>query len=110
VAILAPILVAAGFVLARAGDVLAEETVIGDAYVGLVLVSLAASLPEVSNLTGAVRRGRYRIATGDIFGTSIFDIALVFIINLAHRDGSAVAEVGPSPSSPPSPLSSTPPA
>lgn len=94
VGILAPVLVLAGYLLARTGDVLAEDTGIGEAYVGLVLVSFATSLPEVSTLYGAVRRGRYRMAMGDIFGTNIFDVGLVLAVDLAYREGPALAEVG----------------
>ncbi|MGJ3262733.1 MAG: sodium:calcium antiporter [Salinarimonas sp.] len=94
VAVLAPILVVAGYLLARSGDVIAEETGLGDAFVGLVLVSLATSLPEVSTIVGAVRRGRMRMAMGDIFGTNIFDIALVFVVDVAYREGPALESVG----------------
>ena len=85
---------AAGWALARSGEAIAERTGLGDAFVGFLVVSIATSLPEVSTLWGAARRGRYRMAMGDIFGTNIFDIGLVLVIDVAYREGTALGSVG----------------
>jgi cation:H+ antiporter len=41
-----------------------------------------------------VRQQQYELAVSDIFGTNLFDIALVFVIDAVYGGGSALNEVG----------------
>jgi cation:H+ antiporter len=84
----------AGFVLSQSADVIAEDTGFGAGLVGLVLVGFATSLPELSTITAAVRRRRYDMALGDIFGTNLLTIALIFAADVAYRDGAILASAG----------------
>jgi cation:H+ antiporter len=93
-AAVAIVIVAAGFVLARAGEALAGQTGLGSSMVGAVLVGLATSLPEISTVLAAVRLGRYVMAYSDIFGTNIIDVALVFVVDAAYGGGPVLNEVG----------------
>ena len=81
----------AGYLLARSGEVIAAQTGLGQAFAGAVLVGATTSLPEISTVVGAVRIRRYTLAFADIFGTNIFDVMLVFVIDLA-ASGPAVLE------------------
>jgi Ca2+/Na+ antiporter len=40
-------------------------------------VGFATSSPELSSIIAAVRIRRYKMAAGDIFGTDLFNIALI---------------------------------
>ncbi len=77
----AAVIVAAGYVLSRTGDAIAEQTGLGESFVGAVFVAIATSLPEVSTVLTAARAGLYTMAVSDIFGTNLFDITLLFVID-----------------------------
>lgn len=83
----------AGFLLSQSGDALAQQTGLGSGLVGLVLVAFATSLPELSSIVSALRLRRYEMAVGDLFGTNLFNIALLFLADLAYR-GEAVLSIG----------------
>ncbi|WP_299817480.1 sodium:calcium antiporter [uncultured Jannaschia sp.] len=92
---MAAIILVAGFLLSQTGDALAQQTGLGQSFMGLTLVGLATSLPEVSTLVAAVRLKRYTMAFGDIFGTNILNVALIWLIDLAYPGGPVLLEVGP---------------
>jgi cation:H+ antiporter len=75
----------AGLILSQTGDAIAEQTGIGSSLIGLLLIGFATSLPELSSITAALRLQRYEMAVGDIFGTNLFNIALIFLADLAYR-------------------------
>lgn len=77
----AAVIVAAGYALSRTGDAIAEQTGLGESFVGAVLVAIATSLPEVSTVLTAARAGLYTMAVSDIFGTNLFDITLLFVVD-----------------------------
>ncbi|HYE35796.1 sodium:calcium antiporter [Methylocaldum sp.] len=84
----------AGFFLSESGDAIATKTALGSSFVGVLLVAIATSLPEVSTVLAAVRLHRYEMAVSDIFGTNLFSVALVFLADAIHRGGPALNEVG----------------
>jgi cation:H+ antiporter len=84
----------AGYVLARAGDVLAERTGLGSAFMGAVLVAVATSLPEVSTTLGAVRIGAYAMAYANIFGANILDASIILLADLVYPGPAVLNEVG----------------
>jgi cation:H+ antiporter len=80
-AVAAAVIVAAGYVLSRTGGAIAEQTGLGESFVGAVFVAIATSLPEVSTVLTAARAGLYTMAVSDIFGTNLFDITLLFVVD-----------------------------
>ena len=46
--------------------------------IGLTVVAIATSLPELATSLAAVRRGHVDIAVGNVVGSNIFNLALVF--------------------------------
>ena len=85
----------AGFFLSQTGDAIAKQTGLGASLVGLVLVGFGTSLPELSSIIAAVRIRRYEMAVGDIFGTNLFNVALIFLADLAYPGGPVLAQTGP---------------
>lgn len=81
----------AGWVLASAGEALAEQTRLGTSFVGAILVGFATSLPEVSTVVAAVRIRRFTMAFADIFGTNIFDLMLILLIDAVAPGGPVLA-------------------
>jgi cation:H+ antiporter len=79
------VVVLAGVRLARDGDMIAEQTGLGTAWVGAVFVAGATSLPEF--LTGffAIRQGHAELAVGNLFGDSMINMAILAGADLAFR-------------------------
>lgn len=101
---------AAGFIwyggtrLERYAAAISLKTGVGQAFIGLILLAAATSLPEVattvtatlngnttlavSNLLGgvivqtAVRRGNFSMAVSNIFGSNAFDVSLILLVSL----------------------------
>lgn len=83
-----------GYVLAETGEALAEQTGLGSSFFGAVFVAISTSLPEVSTVLGAVRLGRYVMAVSDIFGTNLFDLAIIFLVDMLYFGPPVLNEVG----------------
>lgn len=79
------IVVAAGTVLARSGDEIATRTGLGGLLVGMLLMAGATSLPEIATDVSAALEGAPDLAVGDLFGSSMANMAILAIIDLAHR-------------------------
>ncbi|MBU4039339.1 MAG: sodium:calcium antiporter [Alphaproteobacteria bacterium] len=90
----ATVILVAGFVLSQTGDGIATASGIETGMVGLVLVGLATSLPELSSIRTALRIKRFDLAIGDVMGTNLFNIAILFVVDLAYRKGPALGEAG----------------
>lgn len=84
----------AGFLLSRTGEAIAEQTGLGSSFMGAVFVAIATSLPESSSVVSSMHRRRYEMALADIFGTNLFNILLLFGVDLLFRGGPALNEVG----------------
>jgi cation:H+ antiporter len=84
----------AGFALAQSGDALAKLTGVGAGIVGLVLVGFATSLPELSSIISAVRLQRYEMAMGDVFGTNILTLGLIFLADLFYAGEPVLNQAG----------------
>lgn len=88
------LILAAGLLLSRTGEAIAEQTGLGNSFVGAVFVAVATSLPETSSVVSSMRRRRYEMALADIFGTNLFNILLILLVDLLYRGGPALGEVG----------------
>lgn len=84
----------AGFGLARVADALAMQTGLGQSFVGAVFVATSTSLPELSIVISAVRIRQYEMAFANIFGTHMFNLALIFLVDVMNPKGFALNEVG----------------
>ena len=84
----------AGVLLARTGEAVAERTALGSSFVGAVLVAISTSLPEISTVIAAIRLGQYGMAFSDVFGTNLFDIALIFVVDAFYPGQAVLLAVG----------------
>lgn len=78
----AVVVVLAGTVLARSGDVIAARTRLGGVWVGSIFLALATSLPEIMTDLSAVRMGAIDLAVGDLFGSSMANMLILAIVSL----------------------------
>lgn len=93
-ALAAAVILVAGFLLSRTGAAIAEQTGLGQSFVGAVLLAFSTSLPEISTVLGAVRLLRYEMAISDIFGSLLFNTTLIFVVDAAYDGGPVLNEVG----------------
>jgi cation:H+ antiporter len=93
VALTAAVILVAGYMIAQTSDALAEQTGIGESFMGAIFTSTSTSLPEIATVVAAVRLRRYVMAFSNIFGANIFDIALIFLIDAAYRGGPVLNHV-----------------
>ncbi|GAB3551619.1 sodium:calcium antiporter [Noviherbaspirillum agri] len=87
-------ILAAGFFLSRTGDAIAVQSGLGQSFVGVALLSLATSLPELSTVTTAMRLRQYELAISDILGTNLFNVMLIFLVDAVYGGGPVLNEVG----------------
>jgi cation:H+ antiporter len=79
-------IVAAGSVLTRCGDAIAELTGLGRLLVGAVLVAGATSLPEVLvDINAVAREGLPDLALGDLLGSSLMNLLILAAIDFMAR-------------------------
>src|SRR3989304_915922 len=72
----------AGSGLALCADVRAQRTGLGALWFGAVFVALVTSLPELVTDVAAVRRGAADLALGDLFGSSMGNMAILAAMTL----------------------------
>lgn len=78
---------AAGFWLARYGDVIAEKTGLSRAWIGVILVATVTSLPElVTGVSSVTVAGAPDIAVGDVLGSCVFNLVLVALLDFLYRE------------------------
>lgn len=85
------IIVIASLVLSYSAGKIAESTGWGNTFVGNFLLAIATSLPEMVVTYSAVRLGSFALAAGNIFGSNIFNIAILTIADLFYFPGSLYA-------------------
>lgn len=81
----AAVLVRAGAALAGYADQIAERTGMSRLFVGTIMLAFATSLPELVTDITAARAGAPDLAVGDLFGSSMANMAILAIIDLLYR-------------------------
>ncbi|WP_274425829.1 sodium:calcium antiporter [Chelativorans sp. YIM 93263] len=96
-ALVAAAIVIAGFVVARSGEAIAEQTGLGENFIGFVLVAISTSLPEASTALAAARHGHFIMAVSDILGTNLLNVGLVFLIDILSAGQPVLTAAGTFP-------------
>lgn len=91
---LAALILTAGTILSFAGNAIAERTGLAGGLIGLLLVAAATSLPELSAIQSAIRLRRYELAIGEVFGSNIFNLSIIFIIDAVSRGAPVLGTSG----------------
>ncbi|MGH8011676.1 MAG: sodium:calcium antiporter [Candidatus Binataceae bacterium] len=77
------IVVLAGVMLGRAADRIAELTGVGEMWTGWLMLAAATSLPEFVTDVSAVKLHAADLAGGDLFGSSLANMAILALIAFA---------------------------
>jgi cation:H+ antiporter len=86
-------IVVAGTRLSRDGDTIALRSGLGRAWVGAILVAAATSLPELTTDLNAVGQGTPDLAVGDLFGSSMVNMLILAVADLATRQARILTRV-----------------
>lgn len=84
----------AGFIVARSGEALSEQSGLGSSFMGVAFVAIATSLPELSTVFAAMRRNLYTMAISDILGTNILNVLLLFGVDAIASGEPVLSRVG----------------
>ena len=89
----AVILIASNF-LAKSADVIAFKTGLGRAFIGVLLLATATSLPELGTGVSAIALvDEPDLAVGDAFGSNIFNLLIIGLLDLYWRNGPILSTV-----------------
>lgn len=87
--------IVSGFFLAWSTDALAEITGIASSTLGILLVAFVTTIPEISATVMAVRLGAMDLAVAGLYGSSVFNISILFYSDIFYRDGILVNQTEP---------------
>jgi len=86
-AVMAAVVIGSGIYLSKFGDVIAEETGIGQILVGSILIALATSLPELVTSVTSALVGAPNIAIGNVFGSNNFNLLVLVLADFLYNRG-----------------------
>ena len=82
------IILFSGTKLARYGDAIAEKTGLGRIWVGLVLLALITSMPElVTGVSSVALVGLPDLGLGTLLGSCIFNLSIIALLDIMCRSG-----------------------
>ena len=87
----AVILVAAASLLPGAAEQLAAASGLGQTVVGTLFVAATTSLPEIVVSMSAMRFGAIDMAVANLFGSNLFNVAVVGLDDLVYANGPLLA-------------------
>ena len=79
--------VVAGFFLAWSTDEIAEITGIASSTLGILLMALVTSMPEVATTIAAARMGAMDLGVAGLYGSCAFNVTILFYADIFYRDG-----------------------
>lgn len=86
-ALLSLAIVVLGVWLASLGDRIAAVTGLGESFIGALLLAATTSLPEAVAALAAIRLNAVDLAVSNIFGSNIFNLAILGVYDLAYFRG-----------------------
>lgn len=85
----------AGSRLSRYGDVIAEKTGMGGAWIGLILLAVVTSLPELmTGISSVTLADTPDITLGNILGACVFNLMMIAILDFLSRGESLFCRIG----------------
>lgn len=92
------IILFAGTKLARYGDAIAEKTGLGRIWIGLVLIAVITTMPElVTSMSSValVSPPSPDLALGTLFGSCLFNLSILALLDILHRSTPVLTEASP---------------
>ena len=81
----AAVIIITGIFISWLGNAIAKRTKLGGLWIGLILIAFVTSLPEVATAASAGRIGIPDLSAGDLFGSGLFNLAILAVVDLMDR-------------------------
>ncbi|MGV3640870.1 MAG: sodium:calcium antiporter [Adhaeribacter sp.] len=94
-AVHAGVVVGAAMLLPGLARNLAEETGLGESFVGTLFLAASTSLPEAAVSISAIRMGAYDLAIGNLIGSNMFNIIILAIDDFFYTQGHLLKDAAP---------------
>ncbi len=92
-ALLSSAIIVLGVWLASLGNQVAVVTGLGQSFVGALLLAAATSLPELVASLAAIRLNAVDLAVSNLFGSNLFNLAILGIYDLAYLRGNLLINI-----------------
>lgn len=89
----AVVIVFSGYRLTITADQISVLTGIDQSFIGSILVAAATSLPELVATISAIKINAYNMAVGNVFGSNIFNMTVIFFADVFYRQGVLLEDV-----------------
>ena len=87
------IIIAVGFYLPIVGKELATKMGWTDSFVGVIFLAFVTSFPELIVSITAARIGAFEMLLGNIAGSNLFNIGIIFVIDIFYFEGDIIADI-----------------
>ncbi|GAB4450394.1 MAG: sodium:calcium antiporter [Anaerolineae bacterium] len=84
-ALSAVLIVIAAVKLAQYSDAISVRTGLGGMFIGTLLMAMATSLPELLTMINSINQEVPSLAAGNIFGSSMFNMFVLALLDLLYR-------------------------
>lgn len=92
---IAAVIVVSGTRISKYGDVIAEKTGLGRAWIGLIMLASITSLPEfVTGISSVTIADVPDIAVGDILGACVFNLLILALLDPMDKGSPVFVKVG----------------
>ena len=82
--------------MAKYGDIIARKTNLGGMWVGVVLLALVTSLPELfTGISAVTLVDAPDLTIGNLFGANTFNLLNIALLDIIYHNGSLLRAVGP---------------
>lgn len=90
------IILFSGRQVAKYGDIIAEKSGLGRVWIGLVVIAMVTSLPELFNgVSAIIMVDSPDLTVGNLLGANAFNLFNLALLDMAHQNGSILATVSP---------------
>jgi cation:H+ antiporter len=89
------VLIAVATYLPGLGERIAEQTGLGESFVGTIFIALSTTLPELVVSVAALRVGAVDMAFGNIFGSNLFNVAVLALDDFFYVKAPLLSVVAP---------------
>ena len=90
--VLSAIIIGVSLLLPTFANGIAESSNLQKSFVGTLFLAISTSLPEIAVSLAAVRLGYTNLAVGNLMGSNIFNVFILFIDDIFYTDGLLLKE------------------
>ncbi len=89
----ASVIIGAALFLPHFAEQIALMTGLGQSFVGTLFIAISTSLPEIAVSLAAIRMGSIDLSVGNLLGSNIFNVFILFIDDIFYTKGHFLSDV-----------------